>query len=94
MRIKNVLRTTSPTESTPRTKRLPIEKRLLKALGRFAFWWMSLTSGLLNARNVEFWGKSLGLIFFRVSRRHRGVALKNLANAFPEKTEAEKLFYL
>ena len=85
------MRSTSPTGLTPRIKRLPLEKRLLKALGRATFWWMSLCAGLLGARQVEFWGKSLGSLFFKVSRRHATTTLENLKYAFPEKSSEERM---
>jgi Kdo2-lipid IVA lauroyltransferase/acyltransferase len=51
---------------------------------------MSKTSVLLRPWSVRLIGNSLGSLFYRVSGRYRGVALRNLREAFgAEKTERE-----
>lgn len=85
-----VLRSTSPTESTARIRRLPPRKRLIKMIGRVAFSVMTSTSGLLRPWSVRAIGNYLGSLFYIVSSRYRNVALKNLRQAYgQEKSEAE-----
>lgn len=83
------MRSTSPTGSTPRISRLSRRKRRIKALGRATFWWMSKTACLLRPWSVRLLGNVLGSLFYHASRRYRTTALRNLHEAFPEKTERE-----
>lgn len=59
-------------------------------LGRLTFWWMIHTAFLLRPWSVRIIGHTLGSLFYRVSRRYRGVALRNLRAAYgDQKTEQE-----
>lgn len=85
-----VLRSTSPTESTARIQRLSPKKRLIKMIGRVTFLVMTKVSGLLRPWSVRAIGNCLGSLFYIVSSRYRNVALANLRMAFgQEKNEIE-----
>jgi len=84
------LGSTSPTGSTPRIERLPLNKRLIKLLGRVTFRVFSAGAGLLRPWSVRTMGNCLGSMFYRCSKRYREVALKNLRAAYgAEMSEAE-----
>jgi KDO2-lipid IV(A) lauroyltransferase len=62
--------------------RYPIEYGLVLAT-------MGITR-LLPWRAVRAMGSALGFLFFTFDRRHRRIAMANVAAAFPRKTEAER----
>ena len=79
-----------PKESTARISRLPPHKRLIKLVGRVTFWVLVRMSGLLRPWSVRVTGNALGSTFYHLSRRYRGVALKNLTMVYGgEKSERE-----
>jgi len=67
---------------TPRARRLPPNKRLIKLVGRVTFWWLSRTACLLRPWSIKLIGNALGSTFYLVSGRYRGIALANLRAAF------------
>lgn len=50
-----------------------------------------LGSGLLKPWTVEFFGKALGSIYFRCSRRHRKIAVKNLTEVYRDRMTAPEI---
>ncbi len=84
------MRSTSPTGSTDRIKRLPFKKRVIKLIGRFVFAWMMLTSALLRPWSVDMLGNFMGRVIYRWSRRYRNITLNNLSDVYGhEKTVPE-----
>lgn len=76
--MNQTLNSTSPEGLTARIKRLPPRKRLIKMVGRATFWAMTRISGLLRPWSVNLLGNTFGSLFYVLSKRYRGVALKNL----------------
>jgi len=72
-------------------RQLPPTKRLIKLVGRFTFWWMSRTAGLLRPWSVTLLGNALGSVFFALSRRYREVALRNLRAAYGHEMGEEEI---
>lgn len=85
------MRSTSPTGSTARIKRLPPKKRAIKLLGRVTFWVMTKSAGLLRPWFANRIGNCLGSAFYRLSKRYRDVAIKNLTAVYGSEWSEEKI---
>lgn len=63
-----------------------IRKSVINAIGRSSMKLVYRLSNRFNLKRIEKWGNRLGDLMYFGSARYRGVAVRNLTNAFPDWT--------